>query len=279
MTRLVLAAVACAATMFISVSACSVMPSGPREICGNTIDDDNNGLIDCADPDCKGKSECSYDGGFFGTCGKCGSSCTNQVQCLTTGFFNDVPLPYCENPDGGSEKKCTAFQKNVQIDVILNAQQAWGTLIGPTRSIATRFIKRKAADGSPVTCATIEAAAPGRLAVNAKQLEDSGKFTYQGIDVRPITNASGSIPIRFLNVLTGADFLIWMEMWGGTPDSATKFPTGNRLGFECFDGPALGMQWAPITETDNCTTPGTDAGSMMTVCKQLQVQATRGPQP
>ncbi|MBE2248308.1 MAG: hypothetical protein IAE78_02090 [Myxococcus sp.] len=275
MTRLAAAAIACVALMLFSVSACSVMPNGPRETCGNGIDDDGNGLIDCADPDCKGKAECSYDGGFFGSCGKCGTSCTNQTQCLTTSYFNDVPLPYCENPDGGSEKKCTAFAKNVQVDVILNAQGAWGTLIGPTRSIATRFIKRKAADGTPVNCMIVEAAAAGRTAANARQLEDSGRFTYQGIDVRPISNASGSIPIRFLNVLVGGDFLIWMEMWGGPPDSTTKFPTGNRLGFECFDGPSIGQQWAPITENDNCS--ATDGG--MATCKQFQVQATRGPQP
>jgi hypothetical protein len=276
MTRFFIAAAACAALMFVTVSACSSSMT-VRETCGNGVDDDMNGLIDCADPDCKGKSECFYDGGFFGTCGKCGLTCTKQTDCLTTSYFNDVPLAYCESPDGGNEKKCTSFKKNVQVDVILNAQQAWGTLISPTRSIATRFIEKKAADGSPVTCATVEAAAPGRTAATARQLEDTGRFNYFGIDVRPITSASGSIPIRFLNVLTGSNYLIWMEMWAGTPDSATKFPTGNRLGFECFDGPAIGQTWSPITENDNCVAPGVDAGA--SVCRQYQVTATRGPQP
>ncbi len=277
MTRLLAAVALCAGLMFVSVSACTG-PAGARETCGNGLDDDNNGLIDCADPDCKGKSECSFDGGFYGTCAKCGTVCTKQTDCLQTSYFNDVPLPFCASPDGGPEKKCNAFAKNVQVDVILSAQQAWGTPISFTRSIATRFIRRTQADGTPVTCSSVEAAAPGRMAVNAKQLEDSGKFVYLGIDVRPITNASGSIPIRFLNVTTGGDYLIWMEMWGGTPDSATKFPTGNRLGFECFDGPALGQQWSPITEADNCTTPGMDGGSG-SVCRQFQVTAVRGPQP
>jgi hypothetical protein len=277
MTRILAASGFHGVALFISVSSCTMMmPPVSRETCGNGVDDDNNGLTDCADPDCKGKSECSYDGGFFGTCGKCGASCTNQTECLTTGYFNDVPLPYCENPDGGSEKKCTAIARNVQLDVILSSQQAWGTLIGSTRSIATRFIKKRAADGTPVNCATIETAAPGRLAINAKQLEESGRFHLQGIDVRPVTNASGNIPIRFINVLTGSDFFIWMEMWGGPPDSLTKFPTGNRLGYECFEGPSPGVSWMPITEADACV-PGTDAGSTTSMCRQFQVQATRGP--
>ncbi len=271
MTRvLVVSALALVAAVPL-IPACTSMPSGPREICENGLDDDNNGKIDCADPDCAGQDVCFFDGGFFGTCGKCGKPCTTQTACLNTSWFNDVPLAYCEMG------KCTSFAKNVQVDVILNAQQAWGTLIGPTRSIATRFIKRTALDGSTVTCATVEAAAPGRMAVNSQQLENAGKFSYLAFDVRPITQATGSIPIRFVNTLTGSDYLIWMEMWGGTPDSATKFPTGNRLGFECFDGPMIGQQWGPITESDNCVVPGTDAGGA--VCRQYQVTATRGPQP
>lgn len=277
MTRLLLAAAACAVTMFISVSACSVMPNGPRETCGNQIDDDNNGLIDCADPDCKGKSECAYDGGFFGSCSKCGQDCTNQTQCLTTGYFNDVPLPYCENLDGGSQKKCTRLTSSVQLNVILNGS-AYGGLGTSPASIATRFISKTAFDGSTVNCAAVEAAAPGRTAAEANQLEASSKFSLRGLDVRTLNGAPNSVPIQFINVLTGADYLIWLEMWTGRPDSATKYPTGRRIGFECFDGPAIGQSWSPITDMDNCVAPGVDAGAG-SVCRNFNVTAIRGPQP
>jgi hypothetical protein len=270
MTRVLVAMAVCLGLMGLLAPACTAMPNGPREICSNGIDDDKNGKIDCADPDCAGQPACFGDAGFFGACGKCGMPCANQTQCLTTSYFNDVPLPYCESG------KCVSLAKNVQVDVILNAQQAWGTLISQTRSIATRFIKRTATDGSPVTCSVIEAAASGRTAAQVQQLENTGKFSYLGIDVRPINSATGSIPLRFLNVLTGSDYLIWMEMWGGAPDSTSKFPTGNRFGYECFDGPQVGQQWSPITENDNCPAPGVDGG---TVCRQYGVVAVRGPQP
>jgi hypothetical protein len=254
-----------------SIASCSSTPA-PREVCGNLKDDDGNGLADCADPDCFGKPECGpVDSGFFGTCAKCGNTCEKQADCLTIGFFNDVPLPSCET------NRCTSLRQAVQVNVTLNAQSAWGTLISSTRSIATRFIKKRAADGSTVGCDTIEAAAPGRLVANAQQIEATGRFIYQGIDVRPVRMPSGSIPISFINVVTGDDYFIWMEMWGGAPDSATKFPTGNRLGFECFDGPAGGQSWPPIASTDSCS-PFADAG-LTGMCQQFDVTATRGPQP
>jgi hypothetical protein len=40
----------------------NVCPTGNREICGNKIDDDCNGLVDCADPACFGDPSCSTPG-------------------------------------------------------------------------------------------------------------------------------------------------------------------------------------------------------------------------
>lgn len=276
MTRLLAAVALCASLMFVSVSACS-MPSGPRETCGNGIDDDNNGLVDCADPDCKGKSECFYDGGFYGTCGKCGTVCTKQTDCLTTSYFNDVPLPSCASPDGGPEKKCNVFAKNVQVNVIFSGSAYTGLATSP-QSIATRFISKKAVDGGVVTCSMVEAATPGRTAAEANQLEASGAFSLFGIDVRTLTGAPNSVPIQFINVQTASDYLIWLELWTARPDSLTKYPAGRRIGFECFDGPAIGQSWPPITENDNCVPPGADAGAGV-MCRQFNVTAIRGPQP
>lgn len=271
MTRLLTVAAVVLGTMFVGVSSCSTMPTA-RETCGNGIDDDNNGLIDCADPDCKGQTACFFDGGFFGSCAKCGQTCSRQDACLQTSYFNDVPLPRCE-PDS---KKCSALSPNVQVNVILETAR-WGTEISRVRSIVTRFIRKAEADGGVITCSTIEAAAPGRNAADSQQLEMSGRFSYLGIDSRTI-NGSGSIPIRLINVTTGGDYLIWMEMWAGPPDGVTKFPTGRRLGFECFDGPSIGQAWTPVVELDNCTAPGVDAG-VGAMCRNYSVNALNGPQP
>ncbi|MBX7117353.1 MAG: hypothetical protein K1X64_23770, partial [Myxococcaceae bacterium] len=35
--------------------------AGGHEDCANTVDDDNDGVTDCADPDCFGKATCCID--------------------------------------------------------------------------------------------------------------------------------------------------------------------------------------------------------------------------
>ena len=44
---------------------------------------------------------CFFDGGFFGSCGKCGQPCAKQTDCLTTGWFNDVRLRLVRGSERG----------------------------------------------------------------------------------------------------------------------------------------------------------------------------------
>jgi hypothetical protein len=265
MIRLTLAALSCAVLTGVAVSACS--PTSPqREVCANNVDDDQNGFIDCADPDCRGKPECVVDAGFFGPCAKCGTSCAKQEDCLQTSFANDQPLPLCVSG------RCEALNKQVSVNVILDAAAYQGVQY---RSITTRFISKTAVDGTPVTCSTVGAAAPGRTAAMVRQLEDTGRFQYLGFDARTIMRVTPSIPIFFVPVQTGSNYLIFMEFWFGPIDGVSRFPTLNRAGFECFDGPAIGQTWAPIISADDCAPAGQDAGS--STCRQFQVSAIRGP--
>jgi hypothetical protein len=269
MTRLVLVACACVGLMVLCTSACSMMPT-QREICGNNIDDDSNGLVDCADPDCNGQPACFPDAGFFGTCMKCGQGCTKQEDCLQTSFSNDQPLPLC------LAGKCTALNKSVSVNLTINAAAYMGLSPAP-RSIVTRFISKTAVDGSAVTCSVVEAAAPGRMQANVRQLESTGRFQYLGFDSRTVMGTPGQdVRVNFIPVQPGVSFLIWFEYWYGPIDGVTRFPTQNRAGFECFDGPAIGQPWAPLVEADNCPAPGQDAGASM--CRTFQVTASRGPQ-
>ena len=50
--------VRCSSTCTIDFSACRTAPATTVEICGNGIDDDNNGTADCADPMCAGMVAC-----------------------------------------------------------------------------------------------------------------------------------------------------------------------------------------------------------------------------
>lgn len=239
------------------LAACSPT-SQPREICGNGLDDDHNGLIDCADPDCAGQDNCPrYDAGFFGTCGKCGTTCTGpQSQCVSTlpaGWLTDTPLPVCV------VGRCQALEQAVQVRVELDARTTWGGTSPAPRSLAIRFIKKVAADGSPVTCATIAANNGSRLPAAVTQLEDGNKFVFQGVDTYPVSNAQLGqvVSLPYVNVATGGDYLVYVEFWYGDRDGATKLPTLNRAGWGCIDAASL----SPIVASDNCPAPGSDAGT------------------
>jgi len=243
--------------VFLALAACSPTTQS-REICGNGIDDDHNGLIDCADPDCAGQDNCpKYDAGYFGTCAKCGGNCINRqsdcVSALPAGWLTDTPLPVCV------ADRCQALETAVQVRVELDARTTWAGTSPAPRSLAIRFIKKVAADGSPVSCATIAANNGSRLPAGVTQLEDSNKFVFQGIDTYPVSNAQLGqvVSLPYVNVATGGDYLVYVEFWYGDRDGSTKLPTLNRAGWGCIDAASL----TPIVPADDCPAPGEDGGA------------------
>jgi hypothetical protein len=100
----------------------------------------------------------------------------------------------------------------------------------------------EALDGSPVTCDTVKAVASSTDGggVSPDQLERSNRFNFLSYDVIPISAFVSPLPNPFLSVGTGANFLIWTELWSGPVDSNSKLPTGLRRGWGCFEtGPEV----------------------------------------
>lgn len=64
-----------------SIDSKTVSTSNPVEICDNQIDDNNDGLIDCADPECASDTACAQ-------CGDT-SECRTDVDCAT-GYICDL---------------------------------------------------------------------------------------------------------------------------------------------------------------------------------------------
>ncbi|MEW6431400.1 MAG: hypothetical protein AB1730_07800 [Myxococcota bacterium] len=240
-----------------ALSACSG-GDAKREVCNNGIDDDGNGKTDCADLDCAGQEACvgNMDAGFFGTCQKCGNTCGSQADCLALTFVDDRPIPYC------SMGRCTALETFVQVRVQMDTKQNWSGLGVSPGSGSTRFIKKTGANGMPVTCAMVAATAADKTKPAA--IEDSKAYVIQGLDVTRITNPQlgQGITYAFVNTQTGGDFLIWSELWGGPPNSSTKLPSGNRLGWGCYESAA--EVGGPITTEDNCPSTTSDAGTCRT---------------
>ncbi len=243
------------------VGYCALLPgcSGAetkREVCEDGIDNDNNGLTDCADRDCAGQPACIPPD--YGNCAKCSQACSVQSTCVTS-YLDERPIPLCVNG------RCSAVEKFVQPRIELDTAANWQGLTFMPRSGSTRFIKKFANDGSPVTCATVFAIASDRNATAAGAIEASGKLIVQGLDVTPVNTMAGQvINYTFVNTQTGGDYLIWTELWGGPPSSATKLPSGRRFGYGCYES---GPQVAPLVPEDNCPSTTSDAG----VCRRFQL--------
>jgi hypothetical protein len=248
------------ALLLIALAGCSSTPK-MAELCHNGIDDDGNGLSDCLDPACANDTGCQQqntDSGYYGTCPKCGQICADQTACLHTSYAFDNPLAACSS--GHCQSFATGIVVAMQLDTL-----AYTGLVAKLQSMNTRFVSASAADGSPVDCAALAAAAPGKTSADAAQIETSGKFNLVGYDVAKVNANAGDIVLQpFMNVSTGGNYVLWVELWAGPPDTNTKLPTGNRLGWGCFDSGAL---VAPIVETDNCD-PTVDAGN---TCRQFHV--------
>lgn len=267
MTRLLLAA--------LLLTACGGTTTGmtKTEICNNGKDDDGNGKTDCEDADCSGQAGCpvtNTDAGYYGKCSTCGKACTNQQACLIKDLPTDFP-PFPECVAG----RCQLFSKNVQIHFEVDTPGLIG-FMPPLNAMNTRFIAKKAVDGSAVNCLRVSENAGGKTVNDAAQLErpvDGGvsPFNFRGYDVSPV-NASGGQIIKqpYVNVSTGDDYLIWVEIWGGKPDTLTKLPTGNRYVWGCIES---GVAVDPVVESDNCSTAA-DAGP----CRTTKVKITNQPQ-
>lgn len=227
------------------------------EDCNNKVDDDGNGKIDCADSACAAFDLCQaakLDAGVYGGCGRCGFTCTVQSECYEFGLGKDTPLPYC------TAGYCTSLNAPVVLRFEVDTTGTWPAV--NLRSSQTFLVRKQGQDGAAVSCAVVQAAAAGKTAADVDQLQRSGKFQFQGFDVTPLNAMGGSIfTLPFVNVGAGRDFLIFAELWAGPRDSNTSLPTGNRLGYGCFES---GEQVAEITPADDCS-PGRDGGTCRTV--------------
>ena len=220
--------------------------SGP-ENCTNGVDDNGDGLMDCADPLCSADPVCPGDAG---------RPCTAQSQCVREGWFKDKPLDVC------AEGQCSAPGPGIAVRLEVDTT-AFNGLLWKFNAMSTRFVSRKAMDGSAVDCNVLRGLATSNAAADGgtTQLDDSGKLTYLSYEVTPINNGvpGNTLVNPFIYTALGSEFLIWNEIWSGPPASSNSQPQGARWGWGCFE---TGAAVDPLLADQDCTPSdgGTPAG-------------------
>lgn len=233
--------------MFVSallVASLGVAGCGPddgtqkpgTEICDNGVDDDRNSLTDCDDPACAGEAVCQTP-----------PECAVQADCLARdeNRYSDYvhgPIPLC------IQTKCVVPEGQVELHFFANNN--WNGLQGRINAVNTRFVKKVDIAGEPVTCARLAQDAASHAQEDADQIERTQKYNLQAYDVTSLgTGVPGgqSVQVPLMKMSTGADFIIWTEMWTQRKSSVTNLPQGKRIGWGCFE---TGPQVAEIKLSD-----------------------------
>src|SRR5665213_2371037 len=138
-------------------------PTGNREICGNKIDDDCNGLIDCADPACFGDPSCSKPGKEIcnngiddngdGLIDCADPECVNSISCKTTPGTEISNNGIRDSGNGlvdCADPMCTTFPGCLTVDC--SPDTDFGTLAIHGANV-TRMIDTVGAPSGYATCA------------------------------------------------------------------------------------------------------------------------------
>lgn len=219
----------------------------PPETCGNTIDDDGNGLVDCADPVCASDASCQAP-----------SECSKQTDCFRATYdyfdYSSEPIPRCDaKPTSTNPSFHKCVTEGQSIDMFIQLKKQWAAPSYETPGATVRLIKKTAVDGSAVNCDLINSLAIGNAPTDADILDRSNKFNYLAFEAQSVNSTNGAVTIRLLsNVTTGSDFLVFAELWTGKISSSTHYPTGKRVEWQCYDNATqYAALLAPIVPADD----------------------------
>jgi hypothetical protein len=211
------------------------------EVCTNGVDDNGDGFADCADSLCSADPACPGDAG---------RPCTAQVQCVRDGWFKDKPIDQCV------EGQCTSAGTGIAVRLEVDTT-AFNGVAYKFNAMSTRFVSKRALDGSAVDCAVLRASSPSNAEADGgtTQLDATGRFAYLAYEVTPINNGvpGSTLVSPFIYTALGSDFVIWNELWSGPPASATGQPQGVRWGWGCFE---TGAAVEPLVASQDCSPDG-----------------------
>jgi hypothetical protein len=208
---------------------------GPKELnCVDRADDDGDGLVDCADPDCsvdiacrpKPPKPCSRQR-------DCGNIVDELVTkcCLPKSPVSDEPegalrcfAPGPTEPDGDPKESNIFFGLNLD---------RFASASSKPKVALVRFIYPKKLDGGPLTCQEV-LALTGATQDTRSQLDDNPEINQVFRCLYPLDWGSGtSFRNMIATVPQGKGFLLYGEAWYGGRE--LNYPTGNRAATFCRD--------------------------------------------
>ena len=217
-------------------------------LCRDAIDDDGDGLTDCADPDCASfcrPDAASPDIGHADTGPDpvpddgpdAGAPCTRQQQCgdVVNSFTADVCFHLrCQPPgprSGGTAQTLSAIAD-------LNFEVKYSQAAAKPLSVVVRWVLSEKTDGTKLTCAEL------------KTLNGDNESTRSQLDLNPLVNqvfrrvydlqwtgvGSGAtiFSMPAASVPRASSLLLYGEAWYG--NRQLQDPTLNRVAIDCREG-------------------------------------------
>lgn len=235
-----LCTLALAALPVCGTSPASTTETKPETNCVDGIDNDNNGLIDCADPNCAGDLNCVDKSAHCKSQLDCGNivDSLNTFTCLN-GRCN-APGPTCSkkgDPSARCQKAGDPVPTDVQYDVTFLPPFGMNDQSKP-RSVVVRFFLSQALDGTTLDCDGIAALAGDGMQYDPKLLDENTNLNMAYRYLYDINWTSGREFSWTDEMVTKASGVIfYAEAWYGPKAEGKFIPSGKRAATYCAKTP------------------------------------------
>ncbi|HEY3445975.1 MAG TPA: hypothetical protein VGK67_06390 [Myxococcales bacterium] len=200
--------------------------------CSDRLDEDGDGLTDCADSDCASASVCAP---------RPPVPCLRQSDCgnVVDEMVTDLCLSgYCKAP-GAATYRGDAITSQVGIRLVFG-----GALTGATKpkTSVVRFVDSRRPDGSQVNCSLLKALGNCKDETTRSRIDDDPGINQifrsaYALDFSACVGSECVFPSLFATVPQARNFLLYGEAWYGARD--LNDPTGNCASVYCLEGQAI----------------------------------------
>lgn len=223
----------CGAGQVCGIEESNACGAEPHEAgCGDYLDDDGDGLTDCADTDCASFPACAP---------RPAVSCSRQSDCgdIVDEMVTDVCLAgTCQAP-GAATSRGDAITAQVGIRLVFEASLT-GT--SKPRSAVVRFVDSRRPDGSSLTCADLKASGNCRDMQSRSRIDDDASVnqvfrTVYALDFSGCVGSECVFPGLFATLPRAQGMLLYGEAWYGPRE--LNDPTGQCAAVFCSEGQAV----------------------------------------